>query len=76
MAEWIVYGHEQCPWCVKVKELLSARGVPFSYVNVRENEWAKALLVDQGLKTVPQVFRDGLRIGGYEDVAQWLEVNR
>jgi ribonucleoside-diphosphate reductase alpha chain len=57
-----------CPWCVKVKELLSAKG----YV-IQEMDRSTIPDSDWPYQTVPQVWINGTHIeGGYEGVAELL----
>ncbi|MFH1134008.1 MAG: glutaredoxin family protein [Nanoarchaeota archaeon] len=54
--EVIVYSTPTCPWCVKAKDFLKARGVPFKDVNVREDRVAAVDLVAKtGQMSVPVI---------------------
>jgi ribonucleoside-diphosphate reductase alpha chain len=60
---------EDCPWCFKVKHLLSSRG----YVLI-EKDRSSIADSDWPYKTVPQVWINGKHVeGGYEGVAKLLE---
>lgn len=61
-----VYGKQNCPSCSKAKALLEQMGVQYEYVDVFDSPDAMELLVESGLKTVPQVYQDGKLIGGFE----------
>lgn len=65
----LVVTKPDCPWCVKVKELLAANG----YV-ITERDRSAIADSDWPYKTVPQVWINGSHVeGGYEGVAQLLE---
>jgi len=69
MARVQVYSTPSCPFCVRAKRLLAARGIPFDEIDVGEDEELRAELVHRsGRRTVPQIFIDGRSIGGYEEL--------
>jgi glutaredoxin len=64
-----VYGRDNCPYCVKVKALLEARGHAFTYHDIEKSGQA---LEDfnrrtNGAKTVPQVIVGSTLVGGYTE---------
>jgi glutaredoxin len=65
-----VYSKNNCPFCDRAKALLENKGVEYTVVNIEEAPEARELLVDQGLRSVPQIFNDGeLLAGGYQGLA-------
>ena len=71
---YIVLGRSNCPFCDKAKELLEAKDLPYTYVDVTDYEhrhWLNFLKSHQ-IKTVPQVFE--LMPGGYENLYADLEM--
>lgn len=65
----LVVTKPDCPWCVKVKELLSANG----YV-IQEMDRSAIADSDWPYTTVPQVWLNGKHVeGGYEGVAKLLD---
>lgn len=69
-----VYSKEDCPWCDKVKNLLEQRNISFSE-KVLGQDFSKEDLqeiLERERVTLPQVFIDGLLIGGYEDLSDEL----
>jgi glutaredoxin len=61
----LIVTREDCPWCVKLKELLSEEGIKFE-------EISKAEAIEKGYwksewKTVPQMWLYKKHIGGYTD---------
>ena len=71
-----IYTKDNCPWCVKAKQLMNTVGVKYKELKlgvdyVRED--LEKLLPESLPLTVPQVFIYNKRIGGYEDLADYLE---
>jgi ribonucleoside-diphosphate reductase alpha chain len=64
----IVITKQSCPYCIKLKALLKARGVDYSEV---DHEVAKEQgMWDQSWTTVPQLYIGGSWIGGYDEYLQ------
>jgi glutaredoxin len=55
-----VYSKNNCPFCDRAKQLLESKGVPFTEVNIEKDPESRQMLVDKGLRSVPQIFH------GYE----------
>lgn len=73
-----MYTKNDCPWCVKAKRLLNDCGIQFEELKLGidyEREDLKKLLPENLPLTVPQVFVYNKRIGGYEDLSEYLEAN-
>jgi glutaredoxin len=73
-----MYTKEDCPWCVKAKRLLMDCGLQFEELKLNvdyKREDLQALLPASLPLTVPQVFVYDRRIGGYENLAEYLESN-
>ncbi|OGT42490.1 MAG: glutaredoxin 3 [Gammaproteobacteria bacterium RIFCSPHIGHO2_12_FULL_40_19] len=65
----VIYSKEHCPYCVRAKQLLEAKG--FSYHEIRVDLDEKALqemLTRSQRRTVPQIFINNQPIGGYDDL--------
>jgi glutaredoxin 3 len=67
-----VYTMESCPYCLRAKELLKRRGIPFKEVLVPMDDDAQwdALEKKSGLKTMPQIFAGDRLVGGYTELAE------
>jgi glutaredoxin 3 len=69
MRQITVYTTEPCTYCVKVKRLLSARGVEFTEINLSKDAAGRTELAQRtGMLSFPQVLIDGALIGGFTDV--------
>ncbi len=66
-----VYTTPRCPYCVRAKRLLEARGISYVEIDVAADDELCADLVRRtGRRTVPQIFIDGRSIGGFEELAE------
>jgi glutaredoxin 3 len=68
MADVLVYTTERCPFCVRAKALLDARGIAYREVNLERDPDGRAELVRRtGMMTFPQVLIDGELVGGFQE---------
>lgn len=67
-----LYSMQNCPFCVKAKNLLTQRGIEYKVEMI--DEWTDQQWDDfvkkTGMKTVPQIFVDDKLIGGYTQLAE------
>ena len=69
MKEIKVYSTKICPYCVKVKNFLTEKNIPFQDIDLSDSpDELVALKEKTGLRTVPQVFFGEEFIGGCDDV--------
>ncbi len=57
-----------CPYGLKAKHLLESRGFTVDDRWLTTREETDAFKAEHGVKTTPQTFIDGVRIGGYDDL--------
>lgn len=57
-----------CPYGLKAKHLLESRGYHVDDHWLKTREETDAFKAQHGVKTTPQTFIDGVRIGGYDDL--------
>lgn len=67
-----VYGTRICLYCDKAENLLKTKDLPFEKIYIDEDDDAKDYIVEQGFKTVPQIWLDDNWIGGYDDLVKFL----
>lgn len=62
-----IYTTNYCGYCVRAKDFLSKKGVPYQEIDVTGNDELRSRLVEMsgGLKTVPQIFIGEVHVGGY-----------
>lgn len=70
MAKIEIYSTPWCPYCNAAKALLANKGQNFVEITVESPELRAAMIQRaNGRRTVPQIFIDGLHVGGYDDMA-------
>jgi glutaredoxin-like protein len=62
---------EGCSFCAKAKALLAERGYDFVEVPLDHKARSRVVGAIAGAQTVPQVFINGERIGGWEELERW-----
>ena len=68
-----IYTRNGCNFCADAKKELNELGVEFEEHVLNEDYSIKTLVAISGEKTVPQVFKDGERIGGYESLKEYIK---
>lgn len=65
-----IYYWPSCPFCVRARALLDAKGVSYTGYDITGDEVARAKMVERtgGPKSVPQIFIDDQHIGGCDDL--------
>jgi len=58
-----------CPYCIRAKMLLSAKGIAYEEIDVSRDPEKRAWLVaTTGRRTVPQIFIGEESIGGFDEL--------
>lgn len=69
-----MYTRPTCFWCVRAKHLLESKGISYRDLDINNDNLRKELKIKApGIKTIPQIFKDGKRIGGYEDLVEYFK---
>ena len=65
-----IYTTPLCTYCVRAKFLLQRKGIVFQEINVMGRPEERDAMVSRanGRTTVPQIFIDGVGIGGCEEL--------
>lgn len=64
-----VYVTNYCPYCTRAKGLLKRKGVAFKEIDVTDDHDKREWLIEAtGRRTVPQIFIDGVSVGGSDDI--------
>jgi glutaredoxin 3 len=66
-----IYTTKACPYCVRAKQLLKTKGIEvITEIDVSGNDELRAemTLKAGGKRTVPQIFINGIHIGGCDDL--------
>ena len=64
---------EGCSFCAKAKALLTERGYDYAEIPLDHQVRTRVVGAIAGAQTVPQVFINGKRIGGWEELARWAQ---
>ena len=65
-----IYTTSSCPFCIRAKRLLEARGIPFEDIDVGNDDALREEIIQRtGRRTVPQIFIDERSVGGFEELA-------
>jgi glutaredoxin-like protein len=64
---------EGCGFCARAKALLTERGYDYVEVPLDHKARSRVLGAIANAQTVPQVFVNGERIGGWEDLERWAQ---
>jgi glutaredoxin 3 len=69
-AEVVMYTTGWCPYCARARQLLRAKDVSFSEVDVEARPEARAEMLARsgGRTSVPQIFIGGTHVGGCDDL--------
>lgn len=62
-----------CPYCSKAKTLLKIKGIAFEEIVLGKDATSVSVKAISGNSTVPQVFFDGVNIGGSDDLEKYLK---
>lgn len=65
-----LYTSRSCPYCVRAKRLLEARGIVYVEHDVGSDDALREAIIRRtGRRSVPQIFIDEQSIGGFEQLA-------
>ncbi len=67
-----VFTRKGCPFCVQAKGMLHDAGIAFEELVLNRDYSDRTLRAVSATDTVPQVFVNGERIGGSEELKSWL----
>ena len=72
MPEILIYTKKWCGYCSAAKDLLQRLELSFTEVDVTGDQarHEEMLQRSDGRRTVPQIFVDGVGIGGYDDLSR------
>lgn len=65
----------ECPYGLLARRMLEDAGISFDDRLLTSREQVEEFKAKYGVETTPQVFIDGQRIGGSEDLAAYLETS-
>jgi glutaredoxin 3 len=59
-----------CPYCARARSLLKQKGIAYTEIDLDEQPGRRAEMVERahGGRSVPQIFIDGVHIGGCDEM--------
>ncbi len=67
--EVVVYSKTICPYCTSAKQFLKNNDIEYVEKNLDDDEERTAFYASYpGVRSVPQIFLDGERIGGFQEL--------
>lgn len=67
-----IFGKQGCSFCEKSKVLCDMYELEYEYIDATYDEGALDFLIENGFKSVPQIYVDGEHVGGYTDLYERL----
>ena len=67
--EVVIYSTNTCPYCVRAKELMKAKHIPYREIML-DKDPAKRIEMEliTGKRSVPQIFIGEHHVGGFDDL--------
>ena len=76
MERFTVFGREGCGFCVRAKQVLEDKSLPFRYIDIHKEGISATDLektIGKPVETVPQVFHGTDYIGGFAELETYLK---
>ena len=72
-----MYTKNQCVWCDRAKALLGEHDLEYLEVDLSDDVKRQEFYqeVGENVATVPQVYINEKRIGGYQELVKWFTTN-
>ena len=68
-----IYTQKLCQHCLNAKSLLDIQGLKYKEIKIKDDQARQQLVAKSGASTVPQIFINGLHIGGYHNLYQLMQ---
>ena len=71
----LIYTKDNCIWCDRAKILLDSKKISYNEIDLSDDSERLKFYekIGDNVKTVPQVFIDDKRIGGFQDLRVFLD---
>ena len=66
-----LYTKNGCGYCTMAKNLLKSKNVQFEEINIEQQPEAREFVINEGHRTMPQIYIDNKIIGGYDQLKQY-----
>ena len=71
-ADVTLFTRPGCPFCANAKEMLKGHGMAYDELVLNKDYTEETLRAVAGATSVPQIFVNGQKIGGSDDLEKWL----
>lgn len=68
----LIYSKKNCKFCDMAKKILINNKVQYQERKIEDNNEYRDYLLDQGFKSVPQIWNGTEHIGGYQELQHFL----
>lgn len=73
----LVYSKDTCPYCVRAKALLTRNNISYEEVVVGKDILREDFISEfPEQRTVPLIFVEGEKVGGYDQLVQWFDARK
>ena len=71
----LIYTKDNCIWCDRAKILLDSKKISYNEIDLSDDSERLKFYekIGDNVKTVPQVFIDDKRIGGFQDLKDFID---
>ena len=74
MNKYIIYSKPSCGYCLQAKQLLEMEQLLFEYKQLGTHyDLDELMTLSPNAKSFPQVFKDGVLVGGFSDLVEYLK---
>ncbi|MFT7388744.1 MAG: glutaredoxin 1 [Candidatus Endobugula sp.] len=76
MSHFTIFGRPDCGYCVRAKQLLEKNDQDMRWIDIQAEGISKADLektIGKPVETVPQIFHGKTYIGGYTELAEYMQ---
>ena len=71
MKKVIIYSTRICPYCMRAKNFLDKKEIPYEGIMVDENPDQLQIMMEKSKRqSVPQIFMGDYHIGGFDDLVE------
>ena len=63
-----IYSANYCKYCQYAKSLLTKNNLEYIEHDIKLDDKAMEFIVENGFKTIPVIYKDGILVGGFEDL--------
>ena len=72
MTSVVIYSKDHCPYCDMAKNWMKSKNIAFNEVNIEQDQQAHDFIMEQGHRTVPQIYFNGSLFveGGWQGLSK------